>query len=258
MNELDLLFNAAASDRRHGAASIEKRLIDGLMRERRRWTTDDLVRGAAKLRVGQPAMANLRALARRLIHDDPAIVEARLTERLVVLSELGGRLAANAWPLIEGCRRVLSLSRSSAVAAVLQGAWDRGWRGETVIFDGSRAGRGRDQARILAERIQGVRSQPDATIPGWLEGEGNLVMIGADAVSPVRLVNACGTMVLLELAATRSVPVVVVADSGKDLADSEIDEILESGPTAADDEPGRRWQVFEPAPLDLARSRIHE
>ena len=258
MNELDLLFDAAASDRRCGAASVEIRLIDGLMRARRSWTTDDLVRGAAKLRVGQPAMANLRALARRLTENDPVIVELRLTERLAALHELDERLAANSWTLIEGCRRVLSLSRSSAVAAVLHGAWDRGWRGETVIFDGSRTGRGRDQARILAETLGGVHSQPDATMPGWLEGESNLVLIGADAVSPARLVNACGTVALLELAAARSVPVTVIADTGKDLADPEIDEILASGPTAVDDEPGRRWRVFEAAPFHLVTNRIHE
>jgi len=111
---------------------------------------------------------------------------------------------------------------------------------------------------MLAEWIDGVCSQPDATMPRWLDGEGNLVVIGADAVSPVRMVNVCGTAALLQLAGARSVPVVVVADSGKDLADEEIDEILESGPTATGDGPGRRWPVFEAAPFDLVTTRIRE
>ena len=145
MSETVRLFEVASVDRRHGAAIIEKRLIDGLLRARREWTADLLAKGAAALRAGQPAMANLRSLARRLVEDDPAVVEARLKERLAVLDDLDRRFAANAWPHIEGRRRVLSLSRSSAVAAVLVGAWDRGWRGEVVIFDGSRTGCGRDR-----------------------------------------------------------------------------------------------------------------
>ena len=258
MNETARLFDIASGDRRHGAAVVEKRLIDGLLQVRRGWIVDELARGAAALRAGQPAMANLRSLARRLVDDDPTVVEAHLRERLAVLGELDRRFAANAWPHIEGRRRVLSLSRSSAVAAVLVGAWERGWRGETVIFDGSRTGCGREQARRLAETIQGVRSQPDATIPGWLAGEGSLVVVGADAVSPRRLVNASGTAALLELAAFRKVPAMVVADSGKDIADDEIDEILAAGPSATDDDPGRSWPVFEAVARRLATMRIRE
>lgn len=258
MNETARLFDIASGDRRHGAATIEMRLIDGLLRARRGWTADELARGAAALRAGQPAMANLRSLARRLAEDDPAIVEAYLEQRLAVLGELDRRFAVNAWPHVEGCRRVLSLSRSSAVAAVLVGARDRGWRGEAVIFDGSRAGCGREQARQLAATIHDVRSQPDATMPGWLAGEGNLVVIGADAISSRRLVNASGTAALLELAALRGVPTMVVADSGKDIADDEIDEILAAGPSATDDDPGRSWPVFEAVARRLATMRIRE
>ena len=258
MNETARLFDIASGDRRHGAAIIEKRLIDGLLRVRRGWSAAELASGAAALRAGQPAMANLRSLARRLVDDEPAAVEAHLRERLAVLGELDRRFAANAWPHIEGCRRVLSLSRSSAVAAVLVGARDRGWRGEAVIFDGSRTGCGREQARRLAGTIHDVRSQPDATMPGWLAGEGNLVVIGADAISPRRLVNASGTAALLELAALREVPTMVVADSGKDIADDEIDEILAAGPSATDDDPGRSWPVFEAVARRLATTRIRE
>jgi translation initiation factor 2B subunit (eIF-2B alpha/beta/delta family) len=258
MNETARLFNIASGDRRHGAAVIETRLIEGLLRARRVWTVDELVRGAAMLRAGQPAMANLRSLARRIVEDEPAVLETYMTQRLVVLGELDHRFAEEAWPHVEGCRRVLSLSRSSAVAAVLVGAWDRGWRGETVIFDGTRAGRGCDQARILAESIEGVRSLPDATMPGWLAGDKTLVVIGADAVSPRRLVNASGTAALLELAAARGVPTMVVADSGKDIADEEIDEILAVGPSASDEDPGRSWPVFEAVACRLATTRIHE
>ena len=203
-------------------------------------------------------MANLRNLARELARGDLEKVHEWLSRRSVLLSELDERFTAAAWPLIEGAERLLTISRSSAVAAILVGAWRRGWRGETVVFDGSPAGGGVDQARRLAEGMGRVRSQPDSTMPGWLVGNSVRVLVGADAVSPERLVNASGTGALVELAVSRSVDVVVVADSGKDLPDEEIDELLASGPTAAEGNTGRRWPIFEAVPMNLVSTRICE
>jgi translation initiation factor 2B subunit (eIF-2B alpha/beta/delta family) len=258
MGLVDELFVAAVEDRRRGAVEIERRLIDGLLRERARWTPESLVGGAARLLEGQPTMANLRTLARRLVEEDLAVIETRLESRAAALRELDDRLAAAAWPLIDGCARCLTLSRSSAVAAALTGAWRRGWRGSTVVFDGSPVGRGLDQASALAAVMEGVRSQPDAMMPACLEGGGDLVLIGADAVSPLRIVNACGTAILLELAAARSVPVIVVADSAKDLPDAELDVMLDMGPEAVEEGSDRRWPVFEPVSSVLVTNRVRE
>ena len=63
-----------------------------------------------------------------------------------------------------------------------------------------------------------------------LGGAATRVVVGADAVGQRRFVNVCGTAVLLELAAARSVPAVVVADTGKNLPESEIDELLKLPP----------------------------
>lgn len=252
------LIEAAATDRRHGAVEIERRLLKGLLNVAESWTPEELVRGAVELRDGQPAMANLRNLARWLNdHPLPALRE-RLELRARLLDDLGPQLAAAAWPMIEASRRLLTVSRSSAVAAVIAGARSRGWRGEVVVLDGSPAGRGQDLAADLAKIDVTVRSQPDAAAPRWLESEGVLVLVGADAVSPVRLVNACGTATLLELAAARAVPSVVAADTGKDLPDEEIDEILAAGPEAEEEGTGRRWPIFETAPMALVTRRINE
>lgn len=258
MNELASVFDGAAADRLRGAAAIEIDLVEGLLRLRSSWTAEGLQTGADRLLAGQPAMANLRSLSRRIDSTDLERLETRLTERLAVLRKLGERLTEAAWPWIEERRRVLTLSRSSSVSSVMTGAWNRGWRGETIVFDGSSAGRGREQAAALAETLDRVRSQPDAAMSGWLETTGCLVLLGADAVSPLRLVNACGTAALLELASGRSVPVAIVADSGKDVPDGEIDEILAAGRIVDDGDPGRRWPIFESAPVGLATTRIHE
>jgi len=258
VSSLDSLFDRAAEDRRHGASEIEHRLVADLLREEKRWTASALVSGAERLLAGQPAMANLRNLARELVRGDLATVQEWLQHRSVLLSELDERFAAAAWPLIEGTKRLLTISRSSAVASVLEGAWRRGWRGEAVVFDGSPAGGGIDQATRLGESMDRVHSQPDSTVSRWLTGIGTSVLVGADAVSPERLVNVSGTSILLELAFTRSVPVVVVADSGKDLPDDEIDELLASGPTAAEGNTGRRWPIFEAVSREFVTNRVSE
>lgn len=203
-------------------------------------------------------MANLRNLARELGRGDLATIEAGLRRRRSQLLDVNDLLAVAALPSIEKARRVLTLSRSSAVAAVLEEAWRRGWRGETVVFDGSPAGGGASQASRIAETLDRVRSQPDAAMPGWFGGGGVMVVIGADAVSPERIVNVAGTAALLELAAARSVPAIVVADSGKDLPDDEIDELLAAVPEVVEDGPGRRWPLFEAVSADLVGRRIRE
>ena len=258
MGSLDTLFDCAAKDRRHGAAEIERRLVSTLLREQHRWTASDLVSGAKRLLAGQPAMANLRNLAREFACGDLATAHEFLQRRSVLLSELDERFAAATWSLIEGTNRLLTISRSSAVAAVLEGAWRRGWRGETVVFDGSPVGGGADQAIRLAERMDHVCSQPDSNMPGWLTDSKTRVLVGADAVSPERFVNVSGTAALLELAVSRSIPVLVVADSGKNLPDDEIDELLASGPEVVDEGTGRRRPLFEAIPIDLVSTRISE
>jgi len=78
VDTVSTLFDGAAVDRRHGAAEIETRLVEGLLGERRSWTADGLARGARQLLLGQPLMANLRNLARSLDDEDLAAVERRI------------------------------------------------------------------------------------------------------------------------------------------------------------------------------------
>jgi translation initiation factor 2B subunit (eIF-2B alpha/beta/delta family) len=258
MEAIDRVFARAAEDRHHGAQEIERKLISGLLAKRSSWTREALARGASRLRESQPIMANLRVLARMVSDGEFDGVERRLRDRAEVLSELDERLAEAAWPRVEPLARVVTISRSSAVAAVLLGARSRGWQGEVVVFDGSPEGRGKSQSERLARTMPGVLSQPDAAMARWLAGGDVGVLVGADAVSTERVVNVCGTAVLLELAAGRGVPVILVADTGKDLPDDEIDSLLEACPKAGKGSQGRRWPLFEAAPMTLVSERIHE
>ena len=217
------LFRRAAADRERGASEIEETLIGGLLALK--LDTRALAAGARLLAEGQPVMANLRSLAARAVA--PAFDEW-LEQRAGVLEELPHRLAANAWPHIEGASRIVTISRSRTVAAVVGGARERGWRGSVAVV-----------ART-------------ATAPPCLDESAVVVLVGADAVAPRRFINAAGTTMLMELATARGVERVLAADSGKDVSDEILDDI--AGSLALHQE----WPVFEAIPMSLVSQRVTE
>jgi len=247
------LFRRAAADRRRGASEIEKDLVQGLLGVKSPPARDVLAAGVSILAEGQPAMANLRSLAARAA--DPGFA-AWLRRRAEVLAVLAQRLAANAWSHVEGSDKIVTISRSTAVAAVVEGARERGWKGLVVVLDGTATGRGGEQAQLLSRSVR-VVSQPDAAAPRWLDESGVVVLVGADAVGPLRFINATGTRMLLELAAVRELKRVLVADTGKNVSEGIVDEIVGSLPVHRE-APDREWPVFEVAPLTLVSARVTE
>ena len=247
------LFRLAATDRQNGASEIEKALLKGLLASGCDWSRESLLSGAHLLAGGQPAMANLRSLAARAAA--PAFDEW-LALRAVVLDKLPHRLAANGWPYLEGSSTVVTISRSTAVAAVVEGAWERGWRGSVVVLDGTATGCGQDQVRRLAASGKAV-SRPDAMAPSCLDTSGVVVLVGADAVGPRRFINAAGTTMLMELAAARGLLRLMAADSGKDVSEQVLSEIADVLPRHSDS-PGREWPVFEAIPMNLVSTRVTE
>ncbi len=248
------VFRRSAEDREHGAAEIEEQLLQGLLSLRSRWTPHAFEVGAGLLAGGQTAMAPLISLARRITESGSGDLEAFFKRRLGVLTAAREALAANALPWIEPAARVVTISRSSAVAAAVEGAWGHGWRGRVVVLDGSGTGRGAEQAQRLG-RHGGVESQPDAAAPGWLDQPLTLVAVGADAVGPDRFVNCIGTRALLELAAARGVTSILVADQGKNVTEEAIDAMAAESPVHRDG-PGREWALFEVVPMALVTARI--
>jgi translation initiation factor 2B subunit (eIF-2B alpha/beta/delta family) len=124
------------------------------------------------------------------------------------------------------------------------------------VLDGTPTGRGPEQARRLS--ITGVaRSLPDAAALDVLGGSGKMVLVGADAVSPTRFVNSAGTTLLLELARARKMQRVLVADSGKEVNEDVLDEIVAALPRHRES-PDREWAVFEVIPLELVSARVTE
>ena len=246
-------FRLAATDRRHGASEIEEALVRGLLALGSRLQSGALVVGARLLAGGQPAMANLRSLAERAAAPG---FRRFLERRAGVLDTLANRLAANGWSYLEGSNTVVTISRSTAVAAVVEGAWERGWRGSVVVLDGTVTGCGQDQVRRLSASGTAV-SRPDATAPSCLDKSGVVVLVGADAVGPQRFINTVGTRMLMELAAARGLQRVLAADSGKDVSEKILDDIVDVLPRHSDS-PGREWPVFEAIPMNLVSTRVNE
>ena len=256
-DEILELFQRAATDREHGAIEIEVTLIRGLLDIKTGLHLKSLQRGLKMLAEGQPAMANLRAMAGWMAAvESPASCVSRLARRAAVLGELPDRFAANAWPFVKNSQSVVTISRSSAVAAVVEGAWARGWVGSVVVLDGTASGRGADQARRLEASGRAI-SRPDADARSWLEMRGVVVFVGADAVGERHFVNSTGTRELLELARRRGLEVVLVADSGKNVEEDELEEILGLSPLRRE-APGRECPIFEAIPVELVTVRVTE
>jgi translation initiation factor 2B subunit (eIF-2B alpha/beta/delta family) len=251
------LFETAANDREHGAVEIEKTLIRGLLDLPSRLRLDSLHQGLKMLADGQPAMANLRAMTTWMAAvESPASCLARLSRRAAALDELADRFAAHAWPFVKGSQKVVTISRSSAVAAVVEGAWRRGWEGSVVVLDGTESGRGGEQARRLAAHGR-VRPRPDGDAPAVLDHDAVVVLVGADAVGESRFVNSAGTADLLEQAEKRGVDRILIADSAKDVDDSVLAEIIILSPQHKAPN-GRSWPIFEAVSLELITARVTE
>jgi translation initiation factor 2B subunit (eIF-2B alpha/beta/delta family) len=235
---------------------VERRLLERLV-DAGPSDADVLRRGARTLRDGQPAMANLVSLAGRAESADAAAFLDWARDRLELLGRLSGRLAEVSWPMVRTETTVVTVSRSSAVAAVLRGAVRRGWQGRVVVLDGSPSGRGPQQARQLARSGVDAVSRPDAVAIAWLQRP-CLVVVGADAIGPTSFVNASGTALLLEAARRRGRRALLVADRAKEIDGADVRRLLDGAPSAGREGSSRRWPVFEEVPLELVTVRAHE
>lgn len=256
------LFERAANDRQRGATEIERdlllKLVDALPLvgdESRK-----LSEGAALLRAGQPCMANLLRLARCIGRDfRDEKLQQDLEARLTTLLQLGSLLGKNAASTLSAAGTLVTISRSAAVFAAINGAVREGWKGRVFVLDGSPSGRGEEQAQRLGKLGLEVYSLPDAVMLEAFDepSVAMIVLSGADAVGPRRIVNSQGTQLLMEVAAARGVRRLLIADSGKDLREEELDAVLAASPLK-DEAPGRRWPIFEACPIELFDDRVWE
>ena len=116
--------------------------------------------------------------------------------------------------LVRSGSLVLTYSNSTAVKMALWQAMEAGRRFEVVCSESRPMGEGVALAGWLARLGIPTHLTVDAALTEWVE-TADLILLGADAITPDVVVNKVGTEALLRAAHGIGVPVYVLADSRK-------------------------------------------
>ena len=168
----------------------------------------------------QPAMAPLLALSCTVVRaagnaSDTGVVAARqaLLEFSARLDRIAREVPERADALIPAGGRVLTLSASSTVRRAL--CQVAGRRPFDVVCLESRPGlEGRDMAARLAEKGISVSVAVDAACSAIVR-DCDVVLVGADSIGDLGVVNKIGTRAAALLARRAGVPIYALADSTK-------------------------------------------
>jgi translation initiation factor 2B subunit (eIF-2B alpha/beta/delta family) len=202
----------AEKDRRSGASEIADRLAGTVARVGARLPKREVLAGLARVVRAHPAMAPIRALLARLRREPGSAIapaakefrmEARHGFRRVVdegakLVRHGSVVAIHSWSgtVIDALARAHSLRRRFSLLASVSG------------------GHGEHAAGLFEAMGVTTCVQREETFLRSL-AVADLVLLGADAVTPRAVVNAAGTRAVAAHARRLGVPVYVLADPTK-------------------------------------------
>ncbi len=204
------------------------------------------------LMAAQPAMASfftlantvLQAAERAPLEAKRAAVQATARGFAAQVARRGAKLAEACLPLIPENASVITLSASSAVEGALRRAHDAG-RLARVICSESRP---LNEGVGLAERLGAVGIPvfltTDAALPSLVR-QASLVLVGADTVAPLGVVNKAGTYPLALTARRAGIPVVALAGSEKFLPPG----IAEAATLTGEERPPD--EVLAPVPVGI-------
>ncbi len=199
---------------------------------------------SAKVLDAQPAMAPLVTLVRNVLASIQASVDLETGRHAAVRtaesfgSGLESRVesvAARATALIPSGATVATISSSSTVRATLTHEGARAI-GQVICFESRPMREGEALATALAKAGVAVTFAVDAAA-STLMGECDMVLLGADSIGDLGVVNKIGSAGLVDAAIRRGVPVMVVSDETK---------ILPTGfpqPLADDRPPEEVWRA---------------
>lgn len=270
---IDAAINLIASDNTSGAAEILRRagsvfvLLSAQSTQERvasvALAREAVIETCTALALAQPDMSPLLRVA------SAALTAARIATlaqevlrsaqeaalNFIEKAERAARdVALHGATLICNGATVLTHSRSSSVLAALVEARQAG-RNFSVVTTESRP---RLEGRALAEEIAGqnirVTLIADAAASLAME-QVDVVLVGADKITPVKLVNKIGTRMIARAARDRGLPVYALCDSSKFISEDYLGRAI-SGPRS----PSELWReappgvevvnrYFEPTPL---------
>jgi len=219
MNKFIKRIDAIAKDRTHGAMELYRQGVETILawiEERGETHPQELTLLLAKIAEAQPSMAPLLNLVNQVL----LAWEAGPQKAQVLLKNiLEGEETSTAILVEEGIqvlrgKRIVTLSRSSTLLEVIKALLREGERVEILISEGRPLMGGAATARLFYEMGADVTLCTDGLIFS-LAGEGDVVAVGADAITPQFLVNRCGTYPLALVAQDRGVPFYSFATTNK-------------------------------------------
>jgi len=266
-------------DNRSGAAEITLNalhmLIDvvgdsvpGSAEAYRKW----LVRTGRELVAAQPTMASLFRLVNDMLWEVSSAVTGERTRQaaLTYLQSYQARneaaldgLVQHAVEFLARHTSVMTYSRSSTVARVLRTLREGNRNLHVYCSEGRPVLEGQALASELAWAEIDVTVGVDMALFGWLS-EVRALVVGADSLSVSGLANKVGTAPLMQAAAERDLPRVVLCTTAKLLPS---DYVLEQGVRSGDPEEIMpvsskhltvRNVYFDITPLDLVSTVITE
>lgn len=275
-SRLDALVMPLRADVVSGAAVVARLGADVMRRAAERLEAEhvedfrtSLATVGVRMLEAQPAMAPLVYLVRDILQalaDVDDLDSARLTAGTAAgqfresLEAKGELVASRAASLLPAEGDILTLSSSSTVrSTLLHRAHER--KGQVVVLESRPMQEGQLLASALAKESVPVLFAVDAAV-ATLVRDCALVLLGADSVGDVGVVNKLGSLPAAHAAHRAGVPVVVVTDETK---------ILPPGfpQNVTDDRPSEEvWRgsggvtvwnrYFEAVPLDLVTAVVTE
>lgn len=275
--DLDALVAPIRKDVHGGAAEVARRAIvtfEAALSSSAARDADalrsDLAGLAAQVLAAQPSMASLVALAADVLRAASGTASSDtarddVTRALTAFRERLGRsarqVAERAEGLVPAGGRVLTVSSSSTVrATLLEAAKRRAF--DVLCLEGRPHCEGRRLAEALAGTGLTVTVAVDAAVAALIRGC-DLVLVGADSVGDLGVVNKIGTRPAAWAARSAGVPVYALADTTKLLptgypqpidGDRPATEVWPDAPAGI-----RFWnQYFEATPLSLFAGVVTE
>lgn len=247
-----------AGDRRRGASEVAESLLAwaeewgerGLDPEAAGFSIDDVRTALVRLAKSQAALAPVLRIANDLLvelerreGDEERSVRAGIGK---VAERWRSRLAAAAESLSLHLRNaigeadtIMTYSGSGTIRSALEAHATAGGWFKVIVSEGRPGNEGTRMATALAEKGIPVRVGTDAWLLSDGLEEGGIVVVGADALLPMRWVNKIGTGILARSAKDHGIPVVCGADTSKFLPAA-----LAALPRSYDRDPSEI--VFEP------------
>jgi translation initiation factor 2B subunit (eIF-2B alpha/beta/delta family) len=255
-DEIRRRIDAIRRDRTSGAAALASDAADALA-----LTADlapeRLAEAAHALAAAQPSMAPIVHLASAVLASpDPKAACADFASRL---SESLPRVAAHGAGLVRDGITVMTHSASATVLEAVRAARRAGRTFDVICTESRPVREGVIMAGQIAREGIPVRLIVDAAID-LLLAETQLVLVGADSVSPAGLVNKAGTALLARAARARGVPVYALCGSEKFVPDPLPQDAKNPAEVLERSVPGITVvnRYFDSTPLDLLTGIVTE